>query len=159
MALGAVHRVWASVIEALLTSLAPRVLVEIGSDQAKNTRHLAEFSGRTGAVLHAIDPGPGFDFCAYETRYGPHFVFHRGTSLDSLPRVGALQAVLIDGAHNWHTVYGELTLIDTLVREQGQPFPLVLLLMLTGLMEGATFTRLPTEFQGPAGSHTGGRVW
>lgn len=121
------HRFWTSVIEPILTRLGPQVVVEIGSDRAENTRNLVDFCQRHGAVLHAIDPQPGFDVSAYAAQYGGHFVFHRGMSLDVLPQVGTMEAVLIDGDHNWYTVYSELKLIETISAEHRHPFPVVML--------------------------------
>jgi len=41
--------------------------------------------------------------------------------------VERFDVVLIDGDHNWYTVYNELLLIETLSRDAGQPLPLVFL--------------------------------
>jgi glycosyltransferase involved in cell wall biosynthesis len=54
-------------------------------------------------------------------------VFHGTTSLRALQELGGADAVLIDGDHNWYTVFNELKLIERWRRDLSQPFPLVLL--------------------------------
>ena len=44
-------------------------------------------------------------------------------SLDELPRLEKMDAVIIDGDHNWYSVYNELKLLARQV-EKGGPFPL-----------------------------------
>ena len=39
------------------------------------------------------------------------YVFHRDLSLDVLDRCGAFDVALIDGDHNWYTVYNELRVL------------------------------------------------
>jgi len=121
------HRFWTAVVEPLLQRLEPAVIVEIGSDRADNTRRLVGFCQQHQAVLHAIDPAPQFDAAAWQRAYAGVFVFHHGLSLEALPRVGAMDAVLIDGDHNWYTVFNELRTIEALSARHGRLFPLVFL--------------------------------
>jgi len=78
-------------------------------------------------VLHSIDPAPKFDVEQFTRQFEGHFVFHRAKSLDALPELGQCDVVLIDGDHNWYTVYHELVLLETHAAETGQPFPFILL--------------------------------
>jgi hypothetical protein len=115
------------VIRPLLEALDPQAIVEIGSEHGKTTRHLVEHAKARGAIVHAIDPAPLFDADAWEAELSPTLVVHRKTSLAALPTVPRFDAVLIDGDHNWYTVFHELTLIEKLARERGHGLPLVLL--------------------------------
>lgn len=115
------------VIRPLLSALDPQVVVEIGSEHGKTTRHLVEHVRSRGGVVHAIDPAPLFDAAAWEAELSPSLVVHRTTSLQALPRVPRFEAVLIDGDHNWYTVFHELSLVEKLARERGHALPLVLL--------------------------------
>jgi len=123
------HRFWTSVVKPLLACLQPATIVEIGSDRGENTRDLLELCRhrRGQAVLHAIDPAPGFEAAAWQQAQPDVFVFHQSLSLEALPCVGAMQAVLIDGDHNWYTVFHELQLIETLAAQNGHAYPLVFL--------------------------------
>ena len=65
-----------------------------------------------GIELTIIDPCLDADLVAkYSDREDVHF--HQGASLDVLPGLsGELDCILIDGDHNWYTVYSELCEIE-----------------------------------------------
>lgn len=122
-----IFRFWDTIIEPVLKKLQPAGIVEIGCEYGKNTRSLVEFCVRHGATLYAIDPVPRFDVAAWEQQYGDHFVFYQSLSLNAIPLVDRFDVVLIDGDHNWYTVFHELKLIEKHCQELGQSFPLVML--------------------------------
>ena len=121
------YRFWEPVVQPLLARLDPRALVEIGSDHGPNTRRLLEFCAEKAAVLYVIDPLPKYDVDDWLEEFPDNLVFHRAPSLDALPTVPAVDAVLIDGDHNWYTVINELRLLTDKAGRDGKPFPLVLL--------------------------------
>ena len=121
------HRFWNVIIEPVLTLLEPEIIVEIGSDQGKNTVSLLEFCKNSNAVLHAVDPVPNFDVDALKKEYGRHFVFHKLLSLNAIPRIKDVDVFLIDGDHNWYTVFNELKLIEKYAVDAKRPFPVVML--------------------------------
>ena len=121
------QRFWETVTEPVLEALQPGVIVEIGSDQGGNTENLLEFCRRTGSTLHVIDPAPGYDVSEWQREYGEHLVFHKDLSLNALPAIEDFDAVLIDGDHNWYTVFNELKTIERLCDERSREFPLVML--------------------------------
>ena len=59
------------------------------------------------ARLHVIDPSPQFDPAEHEQRFQGQYVFHRDMSLRVLPTLEPVDIALIDGDHNWFTVYNE----------------------------------------------------
>jgi len=120
-------RFWDTVIEPILEVTRPESIVEIGSDEGLNTRNLLDFCERTNAVLHVVDPLPKYDVSEWQERYGARLVFHRSLSLNALPSIDQFDAVLVDGDHNWYTVYNELRLIEERCAELSLPFPLVML--------------------------------
>ncbi len=120
------HRYWNPIIEPLVERLQPLVIIEIGSDQGFNTKNLADFAQRTGAVLHVVDPLPKYDVDEWLNRYGPSIIFHRAPSLEVLGSIKSPDVILIDGDHNWYTVFHELTLLENNVGEGGT-FPFVML--------------------------------
>lgn len=121
------HRFWDTIIEPVLEMLQPKSIVEIGSDDGKNTRNLLEFCERTGATLHAVDPLPKFDVVAWQERYKDISIFHQSLSLNAIPKIERFDVILIDGDHNWYTVFNELKLIEKKCTNLKQPFPLVML--------------------------------
>jgi hypothetical protein len=120
---------WEPVIRPLLEAVSPRVIVEVGALEAGTTVKLLDFAApRDECVVHSIDPAPGeaFDLEGLEKRYGDRLVFHPTLSLEALPRIDGIDAVLIDGDHNWYTVYNELTVLSKRAEEAGRPFPLTM---------------------------------
>lgn len=121
------HHFWDTVIEPALDILKPGMIVEIGSDQGLNTRKLLAFCEKNGCELHVIDPKPKYDVAEWRGRHGDTVVFHLDLSLNALPRIDGFDVVLIDGDHNWYTVFNELKLIEEKCDELFRPFPLAML--------------------------------
>src|SRR3989338_2079469 len=121
------HVLWSSLVRPALEALHPRIIVEIGAADGKTTRQLLEACSRWNAVLHTIDPKPLLDVEQWEKEWGDHFIFHKKRSLEALPDISFPDAVLIDGDHNWYTVFHELKLIERRATEEKKTFPLVLL--------------------------------
>lgn len=111
------HRFWDTLLGPLMESLQPRVIVEVGAAHGDNTRNLLEFARHTGALVHVIDPSPGFDVDEWERLYREHLRFHRSPSLEALPAIEAPDVVLIDGDHNWYTVFHELVALADASKE------------------------------------------
>jgi O-antigen biosynthesis protein len=113
----------------LLDALQPRVICEIGVFRGKTTQALLRTTEERGVVVHAIDPTPqeDLDVEGLQAQYGERFIFHRARSLDVLPDIRDADAILIDGDHNWFTVYHELTTIARVAAEEQRPFPLTFL--------------------------------
>lgn len=121
------YRFWDSIIRPIFKSLLPKSIVEIGADQGNNTKNLLDFCIRYDAILYTIDPLPKFDVAAWREQYGECFTFFQALSLNAICQIENFDAVLIDGDHNWYTVFNELKLIEKRSQELGQPFPLVML--------------------------------
>lgn len=120
------YRFWASIIEPILELIQPASIVEIGCDQGKNTLNLLEFGKQRDTTLYAIDPMPKFDVTAWREQYGDQFIFFKSLSLNAIPKINRIDVMLIDGDHNWYTVFNELILIDKRCKELKQPFPLIM---------------------------------
>lgn len=119
---------WHNVTLPLLKALQPKAVVEVGSEQGKSTDLILDFCTKNDVVLHVIEPAPHYDPAEYSRRFGKHFIFYKDLSIRALPNIqGRYDAVLLDGDHNWFTVYTELSLIERHCLQNEQPFPLVLL--------------------------------
>ena len=101
--------------------------MEIGSDQGENTEKLLEYCHQTHAALHVIDPAPGYDSEEWQEKHGDSLIFYKDLSLHALPEIEVPEVVLIDGDHNWYTVFNELKLIEKTCKEHSWNFPLVML--------------------------------
>ncbi len=120
------YRFWSSIIEPALDAADARSIVEIGAAEGKTTLHLLRYAKKYNGSVHCIDPEPLFDVASWERDFSETFRFHRGLSLDVLPNLPAFDAVLIDGDHNWYTVFHELTIIADTAARRGRS-PLILL--------------------------------
>jgi hypothetical protein len=118
---------WPDVLRPLLEVIEPKSIVEIGSESGKTTRLLLEQAETLGAVVHAVDPAPRFDVATWQQLHGERFVFHRKVSLEALHDIETFDVVLIDGDHNWFTVFHELKLIEARCHELSIALPLMVL--------------------------------
>lgn len=109
----------------LLKLLQPKTIVEIGCEDGYNTVQLLDFCAENGATLHAVDPYPRFTVEAWKQHYGDTFQFYRTTSLNALPSIPGADAMLIDGDHNWYTVYHELKLVEQQTKQHHHACPLI----------------------------------
>ena len=122
------YRFWKSLTLPLLEAFKPNLVVEIGAKDGSNTKLLWNFCREQSSVLHVIDPAPSFskeDIC--DMKETQKVILHKKLSLEVLPDIHNIDAALIDGDHNWYTVYNELKTLMDLSRQDKRPFPLVLL--------------------------------
>ncbi len=121
------HYFWSTIIQPIFEAIQPKNIIEIGSDRGDNTLNLLKYCQENNAKLHVIDPLPQYDVDSWQAKYGELVTFHLSLSLHALPLIERFDLVLIDGDHNWYTVFNELKLIEKLSLEMNQPFPLILL--------------------------------
>lgn len=116
---------WDTVIQPLLAALPAGPIVEVGAEAGKTTIELAKLCRDQGYVLHSIDPRPQFDVERLERDFDNHFLFHRAHSLDALHDIEPPTAVLLDGDHNWYTVFNELAMLEDIAGAASR-FPVVM---------------------------------
>jgi len=97
----------------------PQRIVEIGSEDGKNTKNILSYCSAQSAHLDAIDPNPLFDAQEWQERYPYILQVHQAHSLEVLPRLPRYDTVLIDGDHNWYTVFQELRCIEQHMQQRG----------------------------------------
>ena len=103
-----------------------RRVVEIGAERGETTTLILELLGPE-SELHVIDPVPAFDPTAHQEAFAGRYHFHRDLSHNVLPTLAPVDAALVDGDHNWFTVYHELKMLATVAHEAGEPLPLLLI--------------------------------
>lgn len=118
---------WETIIHPLLVAVKPRTIAEIGSHEGLSTRGLVEYCVSHDAVLHVIDPAPEYSVSAWEQEFGKRLVFHLQLSLAALPTLPSIDVMIVDGDHNWYTVFNELRAIEQRSGELSQPFPVTIL--------------------------------
>jgi hypothetical protein len=121
------HRFWAHHIKPIVETLAPARIIEVGAFSGWNTQHLLRYCRQTRSRIEIIDPAPHPALHDLLAEYPEEHAYHPLTSLEALPLVRPADLVLIDGDHNWYTVYNELKLIFSRASETATPPPIVLL--------------------------------
>jgi cephalosporin hydroxylase/GT2 family glycosyltransferase len=146
------YLLWDDVVAPVIDAVEPGRIIEIGALRGETTTRML---GRVGSrcELHVIDPEPQFDPAEHERAFPGRYHFHRGISLDVLPGLPPADVVLIDGDHNWYTVYHELRLLADTASETEAPLP-VLVLHDVGWPYGRRDLyyepdRIPEEFRQP----------
>lgn len=107
------------ILEALALAEAAHI-VEIGAEYGGMSSLLADFAAARGGTLTSIDPAPKPEFIAWAAA-NTHVRHIARPSLAALEQIGAADAWLVDGDHNWFTVYHELKGIDAICRRDGKP--------------------------------------
>jgi methyltransferase family protein len=101
-------RFWESVVQPYFQQMGYSRLCEVGAQFGENTAQLLAIDG---VRLSVIDPCLDADL---QAKYSDdkHVDLHPGLSLEVLPSLdGPYDCILLDGDHNWYTVYHELRTI------------------------------------------------
>ena len=102
---------WEVAIAPVLRAAGARRVVEIGALRGETTALMLDGLG-PDAELHVIDPVPEFDPAEHEQRVPGPLLFHRDAQPQRAARRSpAVDVALIDGDHNWYTVYHELRML------------------------------------------------
>lgn len=117
---------WDVAIAPLLAAVGPKRVVEVGALRGENTRLMVDHLG-PGVELHVVDPLPAFDPTEHEEAFPGRYIFHRELSVDALPKMEPVDVALLDGDHNWYTVYNELKMLSDTARAAGMPLPLMIM--------------------------------
>jgi cephalosporin hydroxylase/predicted O-methyltransferase YrrM len=117
---------WDVAIAPVLHAAGATRVVEIGALRGETTIKMLNDLG-PDAELHVIDPVPAFDPREHEEQFPGRYYFHEALSLEVLPTLEPMDAALIDGDHNWYTVYNELRLLAEAARRGGRPLPVLVM--------------------------------
>lgn len=120
-------RFWTNYIEPLIQVIQPRRLLEIGADRGWNTGRILAYCRATGAYADIVDPAPQPSLHDVLAAYGPDE--HRYVPLKSVAAIPQLEppdVALIDGDHNWVTVFTELNLLHGNAGQHGVAMPIVI---------------------------------
>jgi cephalosporin hydroxylase len=117
---------WDTVVAPLISASGAKRIIEIGALRGETTVLMLDALG-PDAELHVVDPVPDFDPEEHVRRFPGRYIFHRDLSLNVLPDADAFDVALVDGDHNWYTVYNELRLLREASRRQRRTLPLLIL--------------------------------
>ena len=97
-----------------------REIVEIGAEYGGMSQALADYAGERAGRLTSIDPAPRQEFLAWAAAT-PAVRHIARPSLAAFGAVADVDAWIIDGDHNWYTVFHELKLVRAACRRDGRP--------------------------------------
>ena len=117
---------WDLAIWPIIEASRARRIVEIGALRGETTALMLDRLG-PDSELHVIDPVPEFDPAEHERQFPGRYNFYRDISHNVLPELPAVDVALVDGDHNWYTVYHELRMLAESARRDGQPLPVLIL--------------------------------
>ena len=121
------HRFWKSYTRPLVETLQPRRLLEIGAEFGWNTRHLLQYCRRTDAHLDVVDTKPLRSLLDTLAPYDEaEYTLYARKSVEVIPELAPVDFVLLDGDHNWRTVYSELKLLWSVAERAGRAPPVVI---------------------------------
>ncbi len=121
------HRFWDSYISKIVGAAAPKRMIEIGAEFGWNTEKLLQWCASHGAFLEVVDPAPHPVLHDVLARYPDRHRFHALKSFDALAVLPPAELVLLDGDHNWHTVYNEFQLMFSSAVRSKVPPPIVVM--------------------------------
>ena len=112
------------IVNSLEISGASRV-AEIGAEFGGMSRTLADYTRIANGHLYSVDPEPKSEFENWVTEQ-EHVTHIKKPSLDAFGQLHDIDAWVIDGDHNWYTVYHELQAIDEICQREEKPFMAIL---------------------------------
>ena len=116
---------WGQIIQPLVEAIDGRRILEIGAEYGLSTKVLLSYVKARGGHLHCIDPVPGFDVTQFIDENKENLAFYEELSLNALPSIPPVDIALVDGDHNWYTVYNELKLIEMVHKSDPMKMPLI----------------------------------
>lgn len=119
-------RFWERFIKPIIETAKAKTLVEIGADFGWNTRNILAYCRETGAHVDVIDPAPQPQLHGVLAQFDKEHTYFPMKSVDAIPVISAPDIALIDGDHNWHTVFTELTLLFARASQLSAKPPIVL---------------------------------
>lgn len=97
-----------------------RKIVEIGAEYGGMSFLLADYAAERGGSLTSVDPSPKREFLSW-VGSNEHVTHVAKPSLEAFAELADVDAWLVDGDHNWYTVYHELKQIEAACRRDGKP--------------------------------------
>lgn len=119
-------KLWKRLILPIVQAAESRVILEIGAESGTSTRTLLRYIQQCGGQLHCIDPAPEFDPELLKREFPDHLHFYQDLSLNVLADLPHVDLAMVDGDHNWYTVYNELKQIEAIHSHDGARQPIIL---------------------------------
>lgn len=99
------------VFEQVFEIKKPKKILEIGSEYGGSTKVLLDYAKKNNAYVYIVDPYPYVDLAVELKEYEGFYTHIKKLSLEALDDIQDLDMFVVDGDHNYYTVYHELTKI------------------------------------------------
>lgn len=96
-------------------------ICEIGVEFGGMSQLLADHCESKGGQLISVDPEPKFEFVAWAAA-NAHVRHVPLPSAEAFQTLHDIDAWVVDGDHNWYTVFYELTAMEAISTRDGKPF-------------------------------------
>jgi len=116
---------WGKVIRPLVEAVGGTRILEIGAEYGVSTEALLNYVRQVNGHLHCIDPVPEFDVDEFVAENEGILSFYKDMSLNAIPNIPEVDVAMVDGDHNWYTVYNELKLIEAAHGHDPDKLPLI----------------------------------
>ena len=120
-------KLWRRLLLPLCEAVDARIFLEIGAEYGVSTNALMRYVKSVDGHLHCIDPEPAFEAESFAAENAAHVTFYESLSLEVIPCLPRLDVAMVDGDHNWYTVYHELQGLEALHGDDPLQQPLILL--------------------------------
>jgi glycosyltransferase involved in cell wall biosynthesis len=110
---------WNILIRPVIEEINANYIVEVGSDTTINTGNILEYCKDNNARMTAVAPYPS-SYMADHKKYGNKFEYYLETGLNRLPLLKDYDAIIIEGEHDYSTLYNELKTV-----ELNKKFPII----------------------------------
>jgi hypothetical protein len=105
-------KLWRRIILPVYQAAGARTVLEIGAEYGTSTNVLLNYVKAHGGHLHCIDPYPAFEARQFAEQNRDHLSFYEDLSLNVIRRIPRVDVAMVDGDHNWYTVYNELKQLE-----------------------------------------------
>jgi len=121
-------RHWKRHVMPIIETVRPRRIMEIGADWGWTTREALAWCRSNDARMDVVDPSPRPELHEELAKFDKSlYRYHALKSLQAIPQLLTPDVALIDGDHNWFTVYNELRLLESQARSMNRPAPVFVL--------------------------------
>jgi hypothetical protein len=120
-------RHWNRHIQPVIELVKPRRVMEIGADWGWNTKKILAYCQASGCVADIVDPAPRPELHEVLAGFGKEYSYHPLKSLQAIPQLLTPDIALIDGDHNWYTVFNELSQMYARANETGALPPICIM--------------------------------
>jgi hypothetical protein len=121
-------RHWKRHVLPAIEAIKPRRILEIGADWGWNTREILAYCRTSGCRADIVDPAPRPELHDELAKFSSElYHYHPLRSLQAIPQLLTPDIALIDGDHNWYTVFHELKQLYARAHETDAPPPICIM--------------------------------